>query len=649
MEENKKEVLISVKVDNQDAINATDQLKNKYKQLTDQALAFDSIDYDNASIGDLRDHLLQANNVLKQLKTSGLATEQQLADMGKTISQLKNNIAGLKIENVFKGAEASVKGVVGTAMILEGGMKSLGIESENVAKSIERMLALQNLADGVKNLSEYASGMKALMVSTTGATGAMALLRVALASIGIGLVISAVVYLTNNWKSLSKTISEFLPEFDGVTKYFKNIVPIMEGVGKAIIGFVVRPIQGVIKSIQLLTKGEFKQAGLELIDALNPVNRIKNIVEDFKSGYAQGIINANKNKNEEVKKDNTKANTDLLNEQKRLAEEQKKLIDEVYNYIVQANRDIENANKSARQKELDDLDLFYQSQLKKAEELNTDTSAILEAKRIKALEINKKYDNEELKLAKEAKEKALQDGLNTAQTQGQTAVLNAEVNNDSSTTSGLSSIANAKLEALKSEYEAEQLLYKDNKDKLAFLDAQYAKNKKDIETTLKNEVIELAKQEAEDKAILKENELAVASSIAGALLSLASENTAVGKALAVAQATIDTYAGASKALAQGGFLGIGMASAVIIQGLANVKKILSTKVEGDKGGGINTTAPIQAPTINTTQLALRQTQDVRVIANNTEQQPLVAKAFIVNKDLQSNSDKENFYKSVSTL
>ena len=113
MEENKKELLISVKVENQDAINSTEQLKNKFKSLTDQALKFDEIDYDNSSIGDLRDHLQQANTVLKQLISSGLASEQQLSDMSKTVGKLKDNIAGMKINNAFAGAEASVKGVLG--------------------------------------------------------------------------------------------------------------------------------------------------------------------------------------------------------------------------------------------------------------------------------------------------------------------------------------------------------------------------------------------------------------------------------------------------------------------------------------------------------------------------------------------------------
>lgn len=53
---------------------------------------------------------------------------------------------------------------------------------------------------------------------------------------------------------------------------------------------------------------------------------------------------------------------------------------------------------------------------------------------------------------------------------------------------------------------------------------------------------------------------------------------AVGKAGAIAQATINTYEGATKALAQGGFYGIAMAAAVIAAGLAQVAQISSVKL-----------------------------------------------------------------------
>lgn len=80
---------------------------------------------------------------------------------------------------------------------------------------------------------------------------------------------------------------------------------------------------------------------------------------------------------------------------------------------------------------------------------------------------------------------------------------------------------------------------------------------------------------------------------------LIGEETAAGKSLAVAQATIDTYVGATKAYAQGGVLGFVTAAAVVAAGLANVRKIVSTKIPGQSsgGGGVSFSAP-QAPQFN---------------------------------------------------
>ncbi len=86
----------------------------------------------------------------------------------------------------------------------------------------------------------------------------------------------------------------------------------------------------------------------------------------------------------------------------------------------------------------------------------------------------------------------------------------------------------------------------------------------------------------------KNAQLANAEAVGGAigtLAGIAGEGTAAGKALGVASATIDTYVGANKAIAQGGIGGIASAIAIIATGLTNVKTILSTKIPKTNVGG----------------------------------------------------------------
>lgn len=129
-----------------------------------------------------------------------------------------------------------------------------------------------------------------------------------------------------------------------------------------------------------------------------------------------------------------------------------------------------------------------------------------------------------------------------------------------------------------------------------------------------------AKKKAAEKDIAlakakQEAEIAAAQSTLNIIGGLVDQNSVAGKAIAVTQAIINTYLGASKAVAQGGIFGPIAAAATIAAGLIQVKKIISTKIPSAKGagnvadasaGGVSTSAaPISpsAPVQNTvTQL-----------------------------------------------
>jgi hypothetical protein len=120
-------------------------------------------------------------------------------------------------------------------------------------------------------------------------------------------------------------------------------------------------------------------------------------------------------------------------------------------------------------------------------------------------------------------------------------------------------------------------------------------NNKVLDNYLKNNEAR-KKSDADIAAVQEENKeknLAAASQLAGALSGLAGEN----KELAAASAIIDTYAGANKAFAQGGFAGFATGAAIIAAGLANLKKIYDTDIPGGGGGGMGSgaAAAAQAP------------------------------------------------------
>lgn len=112
------------------------------------------------------------------------------------------------------------------------------------------------------------------------------------------------------------------------------------------------------------------------------------------------------------------------------------------------------------------------------------------------------------------------------------------------------------------------------------LDAQYeqeiaAAEKIGADTALIQARYEKAKEENTKARV--NAELTMTAGLAGQMSTLLGEESAIGKAFGVVQATINTYIGATKALAQGGILGIAQAAIVIAFGMKQVASIAKQK------------------------------------------------------------------------
>lgn len=121
--------------------------------------------------------------------------------------------------------------------------------------------------------------------------------------------------------------------------------------------------------------------------------------------------------------------------------------------------------------------------------------------------------------------------------------------------------------------------------KQAQLDAQYAQEMAAAErlgadTTLVQQKYEKAKEDLTKARV--NAELTMAAGLAGQMSSLLGEESEAGKAFGVVQATINTYLGATKALAQGGILGIAQAAVVIAFGMKQVMSIAKQKAPDTK-------------------------------------------------------------------
>ena len=112
------------------------------------------------------------------------------------------------------------------------------------------------------------------------------------------------------------------------------------------------------------------------------------------------------------------------------------------------------------------------------------------------------------------------------------------------------------------------------------LDAQYAQEIEAAEKIGADTALIQAKYEKAKEANTKARvnaELEMTAGLAGQMSTLLGEQSAIGKAFAVVQATINTYLGATKALASGGIFGIAQAAIVIAFGMKQVATIAKQK------------------------------------------------------------------------
>lgn len=168
-----------------------------------------------------------------------------------------------------------------------------------------------------------------------------------------------------------------------------------------------------------------------------------------------------------------------------------------------------------------------------------------------------------------------------------------------------------------------------------------AKKQIEIQEDYQKKKDKLDKEElAKEEALQDQRRQIIGGTLTG-ITALIGAETKTGKALAVAQATMDTYAGATKALAQGGLFGTIGAVGIIAQGLANVRNILQTNIPGESGGGT-------APTIDA-GAGIEDTVPIAPTFGAITAEPPPVQAFVVESDVSSSQALQNDLNLQATL
>ena len=164
----------------------------------------------------------------------------------------------------------------------------------------------------------------------------------------------------------------------------------------------------------------------------------------------------------------------------------------------------------------------------------------------------------------------------------------------------------------------------------------------------------------------KDAVLQTASAALGAIVSLVGEGSAVGKAAAIAQTTIDTYSSATAAYKSvvgipvvGPILAPIAAGTAVAAGIASVRKIIATKTPGDTGGGgavpsaggIVPSAPSYDPTQALSAAQGNQTGDNQITLGQQQGSAgaTIVKAYVVSSDMTSQQEADKKINDLARL
>ena len=518
----------------------------------------------------------------------------------------------VKITFTIDGIEKEVKSVEE----LQKEMSKLGKETKKVAQEntilAKGKAAFNDMKTSIKGVTAGFKGLKGAIM----ATGLGALLIA---------VTSLVAYFKNSEEGSRKLAiaMEALGIIAGkVTDFFaaigEKIVWAFTNPKEALMNFmdlvkenVINRFEGLLellpqlgKAISLLFQGKFKEAGKTAADAVGKVVLGVEDVTDKVADATEAVVEFGKTVVKEVK-EAVEVATKLVDQFRAIRDAQQKLIVDNANL----NKEMETQQKIAEdtnrtyEERKEALEKLGEAQVKLAE--NLAKQAKLEEQNLK-LQISQESNYEkreelETQLAEATAARIdAETALETRRLDAQKITAELEMQEIERKQTIRDKLAEMALEDIENEFaRAQAELEAAQQRDLEELDRLKAteEEKQKVRDFYAKKTKKLKKEEADFEKLMQKEvsdaNLQVASQALGAISQLVGENTAAGKAAAVAATTIDTYLGAQKAYTSQLIPGdpsspirAAIAAGVAVAGgIANVAAILKTPTPGTSSGG----------------------------------------------------------------
>jgi hypothetical protein len=551
----------------------------------------------------LRSQLREATQELIRLQNTAGASSKELANAAKRAAELKDRIADAKStieafnpDAKFKAFSQSIQGVAGAFAGAQGALGLFGVESENVQKQLLKVQSALAFSEGLNTVLDSVQGFKNLAsVIRDRVITAFTTLRGALIASGIG--------------ALAIGLGLLIANFDKVRDAVLKLIPGLSGLGDTISKIVdkVTDFVGITsesdRALELFTKNsksrkeqyerELKALESQGVEEGKLSKLRKQIVQEDLNVLEVKKKNGKKLKDEEIKQEKDLKNELVViegNYKKSVLSTQKKGDDE---YLKKQNEKIDQelANELSRIARLNEL----------AEAgLSEEEKKIVKVKQQLDADLILFGDNERLKADLTRKSAEEIDNIKRQS----------------------SKVEIKELKDVKNIFDVIQ----NNKPKVLSL----------VTNVMDNSIKENAKLELEIEKRKQEQKLGIISNALRTGMQLAGEGTVAGKALGIADATINTYVGATQALSTlpppFSFIA---AAATIAQGLLSVNSIINTPLpsipgvsdmSGGGGGARLSAAPVPPSFTPNAPTSLDQSS-INAIGN------VNARAYVVESDI----------------
>ena len=589
------------------------------------------------TLGDMKQLIKEANFELLAAQKNFGDYSQEAVKAAKKVADLKDSLAearetadlfdpGKKFQ-AFSGALTAVAGGISA---VQGAFGLLGAEGKDIEKTLVKVQSALALSQGLSAIKDSAKDFQRLK---TVAVDSFKAIKAAIGSVGIGALVIAIAALVAYWDDIKALVTGVSKEQEKLLKDSQsnlkaeqekltalggqdNVLKLQGKSEKDILKLKIAQTDQVIKATEenikqqqivikaqieaekrnkAILKGilEFVTAPLQLL-----IDGVAKVADLFGAGFEFNIAESVAGAVFDPKEIEDKGAEAIKELDKQLGE--------LKNQRAGFQLAIQGIDKKAsddaaakRKKEIEDEKAKLEKLLELREKFEEDVKAQIQ----KSVDDNIKFIEGREKQFTDAQAKSFEN-LQKRIATNTTNFVNSQIEQNKQRQDDL-------ILSLKTQSEAEGQSFKqqlESYNNLRAAERQRLVDRKATQAELDAFDVETKKVEQQRERANAEVKAQIISGALGAVADAVGRNTIAGKALAVAQATVDTYVGANKALATyPPPFGAIAAGTVILGGLLNVKKIVSTKLPkppGSKVGGDSIAAPsISAPIVPQTPQA----------------------------------------------